>query len=151
VSVSDPAPVAPPRSSSAKTLAVFTVVIAFVVGMILGILGTWGWILHHNHGRLPFLAQLREHHIVRHLDHELDLSPQQHESVVRIIHERGQRIDAILGGMQPQIRREIDQANVEIERILTPEQKAKFEQLRMRMRSRLHKPEASSPADSPNR
>jgi hypothetical protein len=146
VSVSDPAP-----KSGTKALAVFTVVIAFVVGAILGILGTWGWILHHNHGRLPFMAQLREHHIVRHLDRELDLSPQQHESVARIIHERGLRIDAILGGMQPQVRREIDQANVEIERILTPEQKVKFERMRMRMRSRLHKPEASSPAGSPNR
>jgi len=146
VSVSDPAP-----KSSTKTLAVFTVVIAFVVGVVLGILGTWAWILHHNHGRLPFMAQLREHRIVRHLDHELDLSPQQHESVVRIVHERGLRIDAILGGMQPQIRREIDQANVEIERILTPEQKAKFDQMRMRMRSRLHRPEGSSPADSPDR
>ena len=146
MSVSDPAP-----KSSTKTLAVFTVVIAFVVGVVLGILGTWAWILHHNHGRLPFMAQLREHRIVRHLDHELDLSPQQHESVVRIVHERGLRIDAILGGMQPQIRREIDQANVEIERILTPEQKAKFDQMRMRMRSRLHRPEGSSPADSPDR
>jgi hypothetical protein len=146
VSVSDPAP-----KSSTKTLAVITVAIAFVVGMILGVLGTWGWILHHNHGRLPFMAQLRERHIVRHLDRELDLSPQQHQSVVRIIHERGLHIDAILGGMQPQIRREIDQANVEIERILTPEQKVKFGQMRMRMRSRLHKPEGSSPADSPSR
>src|SRR5437588_149451 len=70
---------------------------------------------------------------------------------VAIVQERGLRIDAILGGMQPQIRREIDQANVEIERILTPEQKAKFDQMRMRMRSRLHRPEGSSPADSPDR
>ena len=88
MSVSDPAP-----KSSTKTLAAFTIVIAFVVGVILGILGTWGWILHHNHGRLPFMAQLRERRIVQHLDHELDLSPQQHESVVGCGQRHGQ-VDA---------------------------------------------------------
>jgi hypothetical protein len=140
-----------PRKTSTKTLAILTVIVAFIVGVLVGVLGLWGWVVHHRGGRLPFIAELRERHILHHLDHELSLTPQQHDIVARIIHERGKRIDSILGGMLPQVRQEIDQGNVEIERILTPEQKAKFAKLRMRLRSRRHMPEALSPADSPTR
>ena len=142
-----PAPAAPPRSS-VKTLAVFTVIVAFVVGALIGAVGTWAWVIHHG-GRVPWMAELREHRILRRLDRSLKLTPQQHEQVGRIIHEHGRHIDGILGGLQPQVRREIDQANVEIEKLLTAEQKVKFEELKMRLRSRQHKPAASSPAGSP--
>ena len=149
MSVTDPAP-APAKRTSAKALAIVTVLVAFIVGGVAGSLATWGWVIHHG-GRLPYLAHVREKRILRHLDRTLKLTPRQHEQVGRIIAEHGRHIDGILGGLQPQVRREIDQANVEIEKLLTPEQKTKFEELKMRLRSRQHKPEASSPADSPDR
>jgi hypothetical protein len=151
VSVSDPGTAAPTRSSSAKALAVFTVAVAFFVGTLVGALALWGWVVHHERGRLPFLAQLREKRIIEHLDRELKLTPQQHEAVARIVHERGRRIDAILSDVQPEVRREIDEGNVEVQRLLTAEQKVKFERMQMRLHSRRHMPAASSPAGSPAR
>jgi len=142
VSVTDP---------KAKVLAVITVVIAFGVGVIVGGAATLAWIIHHHGGHPPFFEALGERRIMRHLDHELDLTPQQHDAVAKIIHERRQRIDAIFGGLRPEVRREIDSANAEIEKLLTPEQKVKFARVQMRLRSRLHMPEGSSPAGPPTR
>ena len=149
MSATDPA-ATPARASSAKALAVITVIIAFGVGLILGAVGMLGWIIHHHGGRAPFFEALGERRIMRHLDHELNLTPQQHDAVARIIRERHQRINAIFGGLRPEVRREIDLANAEIEKVLTPEQKVKFEQVQMRLHSRRHMPEGSSPAGSPN-
>ena len=138
-------------SANSKALAAVTIVVAFCIGLLIGATGVWFWVFHHHGGRLPFVADMRERRILQHLDHELDLTPQQHDAVARIIHEHGRRIDALLGGLQPQIRREIEQGNVEVERLLTPEQKAKFAQMKMRLHSRRHMPGESSPADSPGR
>ena len=149
MSVNDTPAVTPPRASSAKALAVITVIVAFGVGILIGAASMWGWIVHHHGGRAPFFGALGERRVVHRLDHELDLTPSQHDAVARIIHAHHERIDAIFGGVQPQIRREFEQANVEIEKILTPEQRAKFEQVRMRLHSRRHMPAASSPAGSP--
>lgn len=152
MSVTDPAaPPAPPppRAKSAKLLAVLTVVVAFAVGVIVGAFGFWGWIVHHHGGRAPFFSDLGEHRIVRHLDHELNLTPAQHDAIVRIVHAHRQRIDGIFSQLRPQIRQEFDQANAEIEKILTPEQRAKFERMRMRPHSRRHTPAESSPAGPP--
>ena len=135
--------------SGTKALAVITVIVAFAVGIIVGAAGTWAWIIHRHGGRGPFFEALGERRIMRHLDHELDLNPQQHDAIAKIIHERHQRIDAIFGGLRPEVRREIEMANAEIEKVLTPAQKAKFEQVQMRLRSRLHRPEGSSPAGPP--
>jgi len=156
VSATDPKDVnvTPPPSTvhaggSTKVLAVITVIIAFGVGLIVGGAGTWAWIIHHHGGRAPFFEALGERRIMRHLDHELDLTPQQHDAIAKIIHERHQRIDAIFGGLRPEVRREIDMANTEIEKLLTPAQRAKFEQARMRLHSRRHMPEGSLPAGPP--
>jgi len=152
VSVNDtPDVTPPPRGSSTKALAVTTVVVSFAVGMIVGAVAFWGWIVHHHGGRAPFFGALGEHRIVRRLDHELNLTPSQHEEVARIIHVHHERIETILGGLQPEVRREFTLADQEIDRILTPEQRAKFAALRLRLHSRRHMPEASSPAGSPNR
>ena len=132
-----------------KALAAITVAVAFVVGMIVGAVGFWGWIIHHHGGRAPFFGALGEHRIVRHLDHELNLSPAQHDAVARIVHAHHEAIEEIFGGLQPQVRRELEKANDEIEKVLTPEQRAKFAQVRSRLHSRRHTPEASSPAGSP--
>lgn len=151
MSVSEVPPVTPPRASSTKALAFVTVLAAFILGVILGVVGFWGWIIHHHGGRAPFFGALGEHRIVRRLDHELNLTPQQHDRVAAIIHAHHQKIETILGGLQPEVRREFELADQEIDKLLTPEQKAKFAQLKMRLHSRRHKPEASSPAGSPAR
>ena len=137
--------------SANKALAAITIAVAFVVGVVVGAVGLWAWITHHHGGRAPFFGALGEHRIMRRLDHELNLTPSQHDAIAKIVHQHHERIEGIFGGLQPQVRRELEEANVEIEKVLTPEQTVKFEQVRMRLHSRRHTPAASSPAGSPAR
>ena len=43
-----------------------------------------------------------------------------------------------MANVRPQIRQELDATNAEIETVLTPEQKTKFADLRMRIGARRH-------------
>ena len=74
--------------------------------------------------------------VVNRLDRELNLTPQQKKSIEEIIERRHERLIGVMTGVRPQLRKEIDEANAEIERVLTPEQRVKFS----RMRIRLHGP-----------
>src|SRR5436305_14885783 len=83
VSASDPATAAAPRT---KTLATITVIVAFLVGVLVGAVGLWGWVLHRHGGRVPLIMALREQRILHRLDRELALAPQQHTDVARSVH-----------------------------------------------------------------
>ena len=63
--------------------------------------------------------------MLRHLDRRLDLTDAQRAQVERIL-ERG----------HTRIRGEVDATNAEIERVLTPEQRARFVRMRMRLHGR---------------
>jgi Spy/CpxP family protein refolding chaperone len=130
VSVSDTFPPVG-AANSAKRIAVASIVIAFVAGVLAGIVGDRVWMLRHVRPRGMRSMTAR---IVKRLDHDLSLTPQQRDQVTRILEQHQQRVAAITAISRPQIRREIDMGNAEIERILTPEQRAKFQTIRMRMR-----------------
>lgn len=113
-----------------KVIAAVVLVITFAAGVIAGGIGVRVWMFRHQNG-----TQLRQEialRLVHRLDNDLQLTPQQHTEVQRIIDTHRARIDAIMDGVHPQVRREIDQTNDEIARILTPEQRTKFESLKMR-------------------
>jgi len=82
-----------------------------------------------SHRRLENASQ----RIVNHLDRELHFTPGQRAEVQQIIDRHRQRIEAIWASVRPQTRQEIDATNTEIERVLTPEQQAKFKTMRMNM------------------
>jgi hypothetical protein len=148
VSVTEP--VAEPRRSSAKALAITTIVVSLAVGFVIGVVATHLWMFHRG-PRHPRFGPFGTTSIVNRLDRDLHFTSPQREAVTRIVEARGDRIDALLGGTHDQVRREIDQANAEINKLLTPEQQAKFEKVRMRLHLRRHMPGASSPAGSPDR
>jgi hypothetical protein len=120
-------------ASNARTIAVVTVIVALLAGIAIGIVGDRVWLVRHGARTGRGLRHMKER-IVARLDRELSLNPQQHAAVVRIVNEQQQRIAAIQNGVRPQIRREIDLGNADIEKVLTPEQRKKFEQMKMRMR-----------------
>jgi len=74
--------------------------------------------------------------IVKRLDYQLHFTDQQRAQVTSIIQARQQRIGVIQNAVRPQIRAQIDQTNAEIEKILTPEQRTKFQEIKMR----IHRP-----------
>ena len=122
-------PATPPRSST-KTIviAVIVVLVAFVSGAAAGILADHVRMIRRGHG--PHDAPRMIHHL---LSHRLDLTPEQDKKVKEILDRHHERIRALNESVRPQIRRELEAANAEIEAVLTPEQRAKYEKIKMRL------------------
>lgn len=116
-------------TSRSKVIAAIVVIVAFGAGIVIGVCGDRIWRDHHPRDHRPpgMIAAL----ILRRLDHELNLTPQQHEAVGQILNARQQRIAALMAVVRPQIRQQIDATNAEIEKVLTPEQRMKFQQMRL--------------------
>jgi Spy/CpxP family protein refolding chaperone len=131
VSATEPV-VVPPRGRNTKLVATVVIVLAFAGGIVIGVVADRAWMFHHPGGP-RMIIRAHTDHIVSKLDHELKLTPQQHAEVERIVNMHRERIEAAMDGLHPQIRREIDATNEEIARVLTPEQRPKFEKLKMRM------------------
>lgn len=120
--------------SSTRTTAVVVVIAAFIAGLFVGVAGDRLWLFRH--GRLfppRHVGGFAARRIVDRLDHDLHLTPQQKTQVQQIIDRHHVRIDSLMTGVRPQIRLELDAANGEIEKLLTPEQRDKFKKMQMRM------------------
>lgn len=130
MSATEPTP--PRNASSARNTAFVTILVTLVAGILLGIVldRTLLWRLR-AHGRGMHVMTTR---LLVRLDSELGLTPQQHEKVARILETHRGRVTAVFESAQPQIRKEIDQANAEIENTLSPEQRVRFQQMKLRMR-----------------
>ena len=120
-------------TSRSKVIAAIVVVVAFLAGIVIGVAGDRVWRFRHGMGR-GHAPHMMSALILRRLDHELDLTPQQHNAVKQILDAREQRVNALMANVRPQIRQQIDAANAEIEKVLTPEQRVKFQQMRIRRR-----------------
>lgn len=134
MSVSDPIP--PRGAMSTRTAAIVIVVIALVAGILLGVAGDRAYLFSHRRlappqhgpGMVPFM--------VRRLDHELHLTDAQKTAITQILEQRRTRVEALMNGVRPQVRQEIDRTDAEISRLLTPEQRSKYETIRRRMNRR---------------
>ena len=125
--------------SKTRTTAALSLIAAFIGGAFVGVAGD-RFYLFHRHRLFPSAraAQFATRRIVDHLDRDLHFTPQQKDQVQRIIDKHHASIDTIMNGIQPQVRRELDAANAEISSILTPQQRAQFEKIRMRAPGGLH-------------
>lgn len=124
-------------SSNTRTAAVAVVVVAFLAGIFVGVAGDHLYLIRS--GRLsPRHTSSRSaaDRMTDRLTHELNLSPQQKTQVQQIIERHRAKIDATMANVRPQVRQELDATNAEIETVLTPEQKTKFADLRMRIGAR---------------
>lgn len=116
--------------SRTKTVvvAVTVLILTFIAGAAAGAFGAHMIILHGGPG-----AERFPHAMVNRLDHRLDLTDAQRAEVEAIIKRRHAHIDALWNGVRPQVRAEIERTNEEIAKVLTPEQRVRFERMRMRM------------------
>lgn len=103
--------------SKTAVIAAVVVVLAFVAGFAAGALTDHIWML--KRGPHPPMAA---HAMVNRLDRHLDLTDEQRAKIEQILERR-----------HTQMRAEIDLTNAEIERVLTPEQREKFQRMRMRL------------------
>lgn len=67
------------------------------------------------------------------LDRRLDLTDAQRTQVEEILTRRQARIHSIWTGVRPRVRAELEATNEEIARVLTPDQRTKFEKMRMHL------------------
>jgi hypothetical protein len=131
VSVTEP--VQPRQTSHATAIAAIVVVIAFIAGVLVGVVGDRVYMFRHgpfgDRRPGPFAAG----RIVERLDRELKLTPEQERKVSGIVAEHGRRMEGIWANVRPQMRSEIEAANSEIAAVLTPEQRERFDKLKMRL------------------
>ena len=64
---------------------------------------------------------------------ELSLTSQQRDQIGSIMDRHHKRMQEITEAIHPQMRQELESANREIEAILTPEQRTKYNTMRMRL------------------
>ena len=138
MSVSDPVPA--PRTSNATAIAAIVVVVAFIAGLLVGAVADRIYLFRHGPPRERHAGEFIASRIVERLDRELDFTPQQKQQITIIVTNHGRRMDAIWSNIRPQMRQEIDAANSEISAVLTPDQRVKFDKLRMRLGPRRGRP-----------
>jgi hypothetical protein len=110
----------------------------FVVGVLVGILGTHAFYLHEL--RQPGgLAAFGTHLLARDLQHRLDLDSRQQAQVERILVETRTESAALRREVMPRVLAILDRAHTRIDAVLTPTQRAEFERYRERHRYRLHR------------
>jgi Spy/CpxP family protein refolding chaperone len=122
-------------SSNTRTAAIAVVVVAFIAGILAGVAGDHLYLIRS--GRLsPRHGRFSAARMTDRLTHQLDLSAQQKTQIQQIIERHRAKIDATMANVRPQVRQELEATNAEIETVLTPEQKTKFADLRMRIEAR---------------
>src|SRR5262245_15939792 len=119
-----------PSPTSTRRTAVLLVAVAFVAGALIGFAGGRVYSLFVRHSPRP---EFNRDRVLARLDRELKLTPQQRDQIAAIMDRHHKRIEEINQGIRPQVHQEIDGANREIEAVLTPDQRTKYEAMRMRM------------------
>ena len=139
-----------PSPTSTRRTAILLVAVAFVAGALIGFAGGRVYSIYRLFNRRG--PEFVTRGIMHRLDRELSLTPQQHDRIAAIVEQHHKRMQSIADAIHPQMHQELETANKEIESVLTPEQRTKFEQMRMRMqrfRARHHEgdqPTAPAPA-----
>jgi Spy/CpxP family protein refolding chaperone len=116
--------------------AVVVVVVAFIAGILVGVAGDHLYLIHNGRLSPRRGARFAADRMADNLGRELQLTAQQKTQVQQIIERHRAKIDAAMSNVRPQVRQELDATNAEIESILTPDQRTKFDALRMRIGAR---------------
>ena len=111
-------------------LAAIALVITFGVGAIVGVVADRAFILRVG------IPPRSSAWVVSRLDHRLHFTEQQRVQVKAIVERRQKRIADVWTNVRPTVHREIEETNIEIDRVLTPEQRIKFAKIRMRLMPR---------------
>jgi Spy/CpxP family protein refolding chaperone len=103
-----------------------------------------------NRGPLPTFAQLQlqRPEFLKRLDRQLELTPEQHEDIVKIMTASRERTAPLWYAIAPQMRDEMKRIRGEIRKLLTPEQRKKWTELNKRGNARPDRPEPATPSDS---
>jgi Spy/CpxP family protein refolding chaperone len=121
---------APRNAVRTTVIAGIVVVVTFIAGFMSGVVVDR---FTHRPDRPPRSHPMVARAMLHRLDQHLQLDDAQEKKIEEILERRRARIDALWSGVRSQVRAEIDETNAEIESVLTPEQRTKFEKMRMRL------------------
>jgi Spy/CpxP family protein refolding chaperone len=113
-------------------VAAAVIVMSLLTGVVLGVAVDRRVLLPGGPFFVHRTGGFRGPGIPHHLASELGLSPAQSAAVDSIMRHRMSQRDSLMAHTWPVMRQLLDSTRSDIERILTPEQRAKFEQLRYR-------------------
>lgn len=114
-------------ATNTRLLAAVVLLVTFVAGALVGAFAVHAWLLH---GGLP---KHSAEFITNRLDRRLHFDSRQRAQVMAIVDRHQHRIGMIWAGVRPAVHQEIEAANVEIDRLLTPAQRVEFHKIRMRL------------------
>ena len=120
-------------------VAVLVLLLTFGAGFIGGAAVHHIWIAHREQLH-PFAMKA----MLNRLDRRLDLTDAQRTQIEEILRRRHTRINETYAGVRPRVRAEVDATNAEIMRVLTPQQRAKFEKMRMHLGGMHERPKDKS-------
>ena len=133
--MTDVDPVATSRKSTVLR-AVLVVALVFATGVATGFVADRAYLLFHDRvippGGLEFMAK----HMLRRMDRELDLSAAQEAEVKAILDRGTQRMSGKMKSLHDTLHEEFEATSGEIEAVLTPEQRVKFEKMQQRWHGR---------------
>jgi Spy/CpxP family protein refolding chaperone len=112
-----------------RVLAIAAVVALFIAGIAVGALGTHLYYDHHFAGPGGGPQMLGHRFFMHRLHRQLALTPEQSRQVDRILDRTHQEAAGIREEMRPRVKALMDRAHHDIEAILTPEQREKFQRL----------------------
>lgn len=112
-----------------RTTALLAVAVLFLVGVLVGVLGTHLFYLHEI--RQPGgLASLGTRWLARSLDRRLDLTAEQRKQVDAILADTAREASGLRRQMTPRMLEIFERSRRRISAVLTPDQREKFERFR---------------------
>jgi len=128
-----PAMAARPASPWLKAVLLGSAIL--LSGMVIGGVATYGVL---SKGRLadPSPAEHTPIRIVERIRHDLDLRDDQAKAVIDIFTRHHERMETVRMKVQPEVEAEMEAARKEVEAVLTPEQRPKWNKRCQEMRER---------------
>jgi Spy/CpxP family protein refolding chaperone len=114
----------------------------FVVGVLVGVIGTHLWQGHApwRHDAFPPRGPLgHEGRFVEHLERQLGLTDEQRDEIEVILAESRIEADALRNKVLPEVRAHMERTHERLMNVLAPEQREEFEKLSSRHRSRMER------------
>ena len=109
--------------------AILAVLVVFALGMLAGVLATNRFYQKRIHAFLRGQLTVAPELIVRQVDREFKLTPEQRAQVLTIITDTRQRLQKARAQSEPEVRTAFQDMETRFRDLLTPEQREKFEEL----------------------
>lgn len=128
-------------------MAFFGLVI-LLAGLVIGVSSTLMLVRHRPMGP-PWGPEYVSERMIRHLQQELDLSPEQVKKIEAIVEKRMQKLEAIRKEARPKVAEQLKLMNEEISAVLTEEQRRDWQENWKRQFHRFQRP--PRPGEGPRR